>query len=292
MTFSQAPAKICHPLGLVLEKLGRDAEALDAFRRFLAEVPENERSPALSKKLGDKVNELSQRLTLLKIDAPPKLTITVDGRIVGQSPLPREVAVAAGSRMVQAASPEFGTVSLRIAAQAGRTQNADLTKWANQNVGPTPGKPQALLTPPGQIPPKDVNDLPDGNAKPKPLLQDEGPVKKVPRWGLFGAGVAVFGAGYATSALVDGLCPSYRCQPPWVHFIPVLGPFIGMGTYNDPEYDNSLQAAFFLQGLAQVGGVTMVVLGLVLKRKVPAPITAIVPYSAGGQTGAYVLGEF
>jgi tetratricopeptide (TPR) repeat protein len=66
---SQTPAKIYHPLGLVYEKLDRREEAIAAFERFLAEVPESERSPQVTQKLRDKLAALRAGLPP---PAPPR----------------------------------------------------------------------------------------------------------------------------------------------------------------------------------------------------------------------------
>lgn len=153
-------AKVYHPLGLVYEKLERYVEAVEAFKRFLAEVPENQRNPGVTKQITDKLKALRPHVAELLVDTVPGLEVRVDDRMVGRAPLPGLVVVSPGAHVVQVGDPGVGTLGAEVKAVGGQRHRVDLTAWRPREVprqkepgeGPVAGRPAekveyALLMP-------------------------------------------------------------------------------------------------------------------------------------------------
>lgn len=91
------------------------------------------------------------------------------------------------------------------------------------------------------------------------------------RRGLTIAGAAVFGGAYALSIIgaLSALSDSNSEGGFEPLFIPVVGPFITMGTAEDASLggDSALGALFLLDGLAQTGGAVMFIIGVVSGEK-------------------------
>jgi tetratricopeptide (TPR) repeat protein len=201
---SQSPGKIFHPLGLVYEKLDRPEDALEAYQRFLAEVPEAERSPQVSQKLRERVDALRAQLAARR---PPEL-----------APPPTAAAAPA----------------------------------------PAPVAPPA----------------------PAPVV---GAPRREPRTGLIIAGASIFGGAYLIGIIGGAVCSAdgYICGPQgWGWYVPLIGPFIAMGSYQKANDDYAaVEAVLAVDGLLQIGGVTMAILGGVLKR--PVPRVSALPVAGG-----------
>jgi len=117
---------------------------------------------------------------------------------------------------------------------------------------------------------------------------------KQSRRGLTIAGIAVFGGAYALSVIgaLSALTDSRGDGGYEPLFIPVLGPFITMGTAEDTQLGgDGLGALFLLDGLAQTAGAVMFIVGMasgekkVYKRNdvssaLPAPDVLVGPGSA------------
>jgi hypothetical protein len=129
---------------------------------------------------------------------------------------------------------------------------------------PMPGQPMPGYMPPGP-PPRQVTGY-----------------KMAPRIGLIVGGSVMLGSMWIITAIAGGIstaidttlsCSGSNCSGStsyWPLFIPVAGPFIQMGYINDTGASRNL-AMFGLafDGLVQVGGLTMIVLGATLKQRVP-----------------------
>jgi hypothetical protein len=79
------------------------------------------------------------------------------------------------------------------------------------------------------------------------------------------AGAVTFGVVWLLNALVASIGIDIRQGQAWPLFIPIVGPFIAMGTFH------SLQAtdAFFLtlDGLVQAGGAAMLIAGFAVPKQ-------------------------
>lgn len=118
-------AKVYHPLGLAYEKLGRDAEAADAFAAFLREVPEVERLPGVTRQVSAKLEALLRKVGQLSISAPTGATLEVDGRPAGTAPLGHLLPVAPGTHVVAARAAE-GPQTATVAVEAGQVVTVEL----------------------------------------------------------------------------------------------------------------------------------------------------------------------
>jgi hypothetical protein len=117
---------------------------------------------------------------------------------------------------------------------------------------------------------------------------------KQSRRGLTIAGAAVFGGAYGLSVIgaLSVLTDSHGDDGYEPLFIPIVGPFITMGTADNTELGgNGLGALFLLDGLAQTAGAVMFIIGMasddkrVYKRNdtssaLPAPEILVGPGSA------------
>lgn len=125
----RSAVKLYHPLGLVFEKLERNVEAVEAFRRFLAEVPEAQRNVGVTKQINDKLKALGRSVAELAIDTVPGLPVRVDEQPVGKAPLGRLIVVTPGSHTVVVGDPQQGTLGADITVEGGQVRRVDLTAW-------------------------------------------------------------------------------------------------------------------------------------------------------------------
>lgn len=188
---SQEPGRLYHPMGLAYQQLGRHVEAYEAYKRFLAEVPEASRKVGVTKQISDRLGELRLHVGELDIDTVPGLDVRVDERAVGKAPLRGMVAVTPGSHSVTVGNPEVGTTGSTIQVKAGDVVRVDLTGWrprgtaAQSAAGPEPA--------PAGTSPAPVS----GDGRDLLATSKAGPPARrpVPRWiwvvtGLAGAAVA------------------------------------------------------------------------------------------------------
>jgi hypothetical protein len=130
--------KLYHPLGLVYEKLERHVEAVDALRRFLAEVPEAQRNVGVTKQINDKLKALGRFVAELAVDTVPGLPVRVDEQLVGKAPLGRLVVVTPGSHTVTVGDPQQGTLGADVTVEGGQVRRVDLTAWRARGSEPPP----------------------------------------------------------------------------------------------------------------------------------------------------------
>jgi hypothetical protein len=204
-----SPAKIYHPLGLVYEKLERYVEAVQAFRRFLAEVPEAQRNPGVTKQITDKLQRLRQHVAELAIDTVPGLDVRVDEQLVGRSPLSRLVVVAPGPHVVIVGDPQVGTLGADVTVEPGQVRRVDLMGWRPRAPAPQAGAPAQAVpvipSPPAPLPEGSAS-VPEAEADGRRTARSE--QRRVKPWvwvlvGLGGAAVAGTAVGlgvyYGTS---------------------------------------------------------------------------------------------
>jgi tetratricopeptide (TPR) repeat protein len=112
---------IFHNFGIVYEGLGRKADALTAFQRFLAEAPAP--SAEIRQHAERAVTELTRQVARLTVEADvPGAEILIDGQRRGSTPLEAPIWLDPGSHLVSVEEPGSGTVhSEQIRAEPGRT---------------------------------------------------------------------------------------------------------------------------------------------------------------------------
>ncbi len=144
--------------------------------------------------------------------------------------------------------------------------------WAQEASDGNVPPEQIAPPPPAPPPPYDPPRPPPQLAPPPPLaLQPPPPIGYVKqrRWGLFATGAGVFGAAWL-GTLLDALNAEK-----YTGLIPLAGPFLLFDRTNG----NGTNAILILDGLAQIAGVTVAIIGLTLPRKIP--IYALVPTTNG-----------
>ncbi|MCB9535115.1 MAG: PEGA domain-containing protein [Myxococcales bacterium] len=137
-------------MGLVLEKMGRFAEAVAALERFLATEPPYDKAEAAERV----VHRLKPWLRITTEPAGAK--VTVDGRAVGRSPLQARVLV--GQRTVQAHLPGHADARQQVEIVPGEVANVQLTLPKKAEAA-TPAPPPRALAPAAPRSPPRQRDL-------------------------------------------------------------------------------------------------------------------------------------
>ena len=111
-------------LGLAYRGVGRSADAVAAFERYLA-APERRATPAVLTAVRQEVEGLRARLALLVVETDPAdATVTVDGR---PSPdVRRGVSLDAGSHQVEVSAPGRRTQRQAVALRAGARERVNV----------------------------------------------------------------------------------------------------------------------------------------------------------------------
>ena len=170
------------------------------------------------------------------------------------------------------------------------------------------GYPQGYPAPaPGTYPPGYAPGYPQGYYPQSPYLQPRPrtPIRyeMKPLYNLIIAGSIVFGGAYLTTAGIAGYANALNCSGKtscsglyWPWYVPAIGPFIYFGVANSQD------AALFsplliLSGLAQCGGLAMLIAGAVVRRKVPVyadePLhVTVAPYVSPTSAGLQALATF
>lgn len=148
---------------------------------------------------------------------------------------------------------------------------------------PPPGyaapPPGYAAPPPGYVPP------PGWVPQQQPPLRYE----MQPRWGLFAAGAGVFGGTYLFSALLGG----FIAEEP-AFYAPIVGPIIFAAGQGNTTSAKVWTAYCVLDFLAQAAGASMMIAGLVAKKKVAVrdlPVS-IAPVASPSLTGLVLSGRF
>jgi tetratricopeptide (TPR) repeat protein len=135
-------AKILLNMGQALKALGRDAEAAQAYDRFLVEtsaLPEvGDRRVALARA---GLVEILPRIGRLRLAVQPaEAVVSVDGNVMGPASQLRTLYLSAGDHQVSAASSGFLDRSTQVSAAAGSEQRLELV------LEPVPVPPPVVTT--------------------------------------------------------------------------------------------------------------------------------------------------
>jgi tetratricopeptide (TPR) repeat protein len=135
-------AKILLNMGQALKALGRDAEAAQAYQRFLMEtsaLPEvGDRRVALARA---GLAEILPHIGRVRLSVqPPEAIVNVDGRPMGAASQLRTIYLAVGDHQVAASSNGFVEKSVRISAVAGHEEALELV------LEPLPAAPPVVVT--------------------------------------------------------------------------------------------------------------------------------------------------
>lgn len=179
----------------------------------------------------------------------PLVAVFVTGAILSAS-----IGSARGQEAAPAPPPEAAAPAQPQYPPQGYPQYPPT--YQQYPVAPTPYPPPGMW-------PRYIKDWEEG----QPIPYGYHPEKRA-RKGLVIPGAVVFGVAYLLSTLVasenhttyDGTTDRYTAL-----WIPVIGPFIQMGSSSNANGDSQM---FFLDGVAQAGGLTMLVLGLAFPRTI------------------------
>src|SRR5262245_39265978 len=143
--FEAVPSvKICLPVGITEEKLGRDVDAYGHYELLVSEagdpIPEELKAEA-----SRRMEELEKRLVVIKFDVRPLgATITVDNVELGQSPLDKPVRLAAGNHAWSISKEGFMPVEKEMELQGGTSLDEVVQPEKEPSIAvtttPDPGK--------------------------------------------------------------------------------------------------------------------------------------------------------
>jgi hypothetical protein len=150
--------KILLNIGTTLRSLGRDAEAADAYEKYLRE---GKPDPKRKAEVDAILKELSTRLAKLRIEVnEPGARVLVDGKVVGESPQAITLRVEGGTHTIVAEKQGYPAAAATVQIAAGQERVVELRLVQSGSAAPPPGPP-----PPGPPPPKRV---PDPTPEPPP----------------------------------------------------------------------------------------------------------------------------
>lgn len=181
--------KIYFNVGLAYRGLGRHADALDAFEKFVKEVPGSDlRAEALRE-----IADLQPRVASLEVWCDVEgAEVIVDGHSLGATPLGRPVRLAAGPHLILVQRAGLDSHTQRFQADGGSTVRLEARIARLPSAAPAPPTIAPAPVPPPAPPPM----LSQKAAAPAPE-PDSRPVYS--RWwlwaivgGLVVAGTAVF----------------------------------------------------------------------------------------------------
>jgi hypothetical protein len=116
--------KILLNLGTTLRSLGREAEAVDAYARYLADP---QADPKRRREVEQLVREVDARVGRLRITVnEPGARVLLDGRAIGESPTPITVRADTGTRTVVAEKAGFRIAAATVTVAAGREHTIEL----------------------------------------------------------------------------------------------------------------------------------------------------------------------
>ena len=265
--------KILLNIGTACRNLGKNAEAADAYEKYLND-------PAADAQKKREVTELLKKLdaglSKLRLDVEPgDARVFVDGRPAGGA----LVRMEPGTHAVVAEKDGFVTADQTVSVAAGEERSVQLKLAPKVAVAPTP-PPAPVVAP--TPPPVHVETPAPPAATFAPA--DEGPSRrKIVMWSLGGVGVATLGAGiyFGLSARsdwndVNAHCPNKQCTDP-----------IYVTRAGDASTSANISTFCFL------AGGTALVAAAVLWWQTPTPSRSavhVVPMAGAGFAGALLEG--
>lgn len=119
---------VLYNLGQVEAALGRPVEALDYLQRYLAAADGQAPVPAERRKaVLQQIANLKARTGVLVVTVEPAgARVSIDDRVIGTSPLPQPIRVAAGTRRIAAERPGHAPALNAVKVDAGHTEHVTL----------------------------------------------------------------------------------------------------------------------------------------------------------------------
>ena len=180
----------------------------------------------------------------------------------------RENIIGAGAALL---TLSLGSVTYAQTAPGAPYQPPPIQPAAAQPAYPSqPGQP-VYVYPPGNQPPPGYYQ--PGAPPPRQIVGS----KTRPRIGLIIGGSIMLGTMWVISSVAGGvsqtICEassSFGCANTyWPLFIPVVGPFIQMGYIPHDSTRSLALLGLAFDGLVQVGGLTMLIVGAAVRQRVP-----------------------
>ncbi|WP_437296034.1 hypothetical protein [Sorangium sp. So ce426] len=139
-------------------KVGRYRDAAEHLAFLMRPTPDGKPTP-LSQEHRALLDEAMAKIAVVQIDAAPGTTVVLDGKIVGQAPLPAPLYLEPGEHTLEGQSRAGAQAQVPLTLAAGTQRNIDLHLQAPQRATTTPEPAQAPppVTPtPAQAPPPDT----------------------------------------------------------------------------------------------------------------------------------------
>jgi hypothetical protein len=140
--------KLLFNIGKASRELGRPVDAVDAFEKFVAQVPDA--APELIAEAKRSVEELAPKIGKLLVDCTlAGAEITVDGRQIGWAPLVDMIRLAPGSHQVTATHPSATPAIQNVIVTAGSVATVVMRPQPIGVAAPVSPAPYPTTAPPG-----------------------------------------------------------------------------------------------------------------------------------------------
>jgi hypothetical protein len=201
--------KLHYNMGQALRAIrGREVDAFNEFDTFLQRVP-TASSDLVEAAAGERAS-LAALLGFVSIDsAPPEAEVSVDGRSVGRTPLPRAIALQPGRHALHVEKVGFRAADGTVTVAAGERQPRSFVLLRlDPELAPPPPPPDLVDAPIAAAPDAAVRKHDDAPAPERRRSLTR-------RWWFWAGLAAVAAAGVAAAVVVSGgggdvrfACPS------------------------------------------------------------------------------------
>lgn len=141
--------KILLNLGTVLRQLNREAEALEAYEKFLSEPTTDRRAKSDVENIVATLRAAVRPVLQLQVD-PAGARVFIDGSAVGEAPIDRPLD--AGSHILRVEKEGFLPTSATVTLKLGEKQVVSLRLAPNPPATSSPGLPGDVLPPAAAAP--------------------------------------------------------------------------------------------------------------------------------------------
>lgn len=138
---------LLYNIGLTQERLGRLAEAIESFRRYLDGTPNARDRETLEERIRTLQARLDATSVALEV-SEAGAHVEVDGQERGTTPLAEPLRVTPGEHEIRIAKEGFQSFSLRVTVPAGERVSAQATLVAEAVEAPPPPPPPPPPQPP------------------------------------------------------------------------------------------------------------------------------------------------
>ncbi|WP_437585611.1 hypothetical protein [Sorangium sp. So ce1000] len=138
-------------------KIGRYRDAAEHLAFLMRPNADGKPTP-LSQEHRALLDEAMAKIAVLQIDAEPGTTVVLDGKIVGQAPLPAPLYLEPGEHTIDGRARTGAEAQVPLTLAPGTQRNIDLHRQVRQAAPTTPKPAEAppRVTPPPPPPPPDT----------------------------------------------------------------------------------------------------------------------------------------